>query len=206
MVWLGPENAETHGLSVIAEGIMVTTPIATPQGWVAAGSIGPGACVLTFDHGPQMVVSAQIQPLSAAFRPLWPLLVPAWSLDNREDLVLLPEQKLLIEADLAESLYGDPFALIPAAAMDGWRGISRWRPSDGMAAVVLTFDDPQIVYASRGVLLSCAGDPFAAPDWHAPDHAAYSMAQARHLLACLMAEEAGAALRTLGQHQIGLRA
>lgn len=206
MVWLAPENAETSGPSVIAEGIVSTTPIATPAGWVPASSLYPGSRVLTFDHGPQAIIAASIHPLNAHFPALWPLLVPAWALDNREDLVLLPEQKLLVEADVAEELYGDPFALIPAAAMDGWRGISRWRPSAGMAAVVLTFDNPQIIYASRGVMLSCAGDPFAAIDWRTPDHAAYSITQARHLVACLMAEEAGAALRLLGQPQMGLRA
>jgi hypothetical protein len=206
MVWLGPENAELSEPSVIAEGIVSATLIATPEGWRAAGSLGPGARVLTFDHGPQAVVSAHIQPISGVFPSHWPLLVPSWALDNREDLVLLPEQKLLIEADVAETLFGDPFALIPAVAMDGWRGIGRWRPTDGMAAVVLGFAEPQLIYASRGVLLSCPGDPFAVGDWYAPGLAACSLTQARHLIACLMAEEAGAALRKRGQRQFGVGA
>lgn len=204
MGWLGPESQDAAGPLVIAEGIVATTPIATPTGWRAAGSLGPGSMVMTFDHGPQEITSALIQPLGTAYPSHWPLLVPAWALDNREDLVLLPEQKLLIEADTAEELYGDPFALIPAAALEGWRGISRCRPTDGMAAVVFGFAQAQVIYASRGVLLSCAGDPFDDTDWHEPEHAPYSMVQARHLIGCLMAEEVGAALRDVGQRQVGL--
>ena len=37
-------------------------------------------------------------------------------------------------ADIAETLYGDPFALIPSQALEGWRGITRWRPPQGAAA------------------------------------------------------------------------
>ena len=202
MVWLGPESTERSGPSVVAEGIVATTPIATPDGWRPAGCLLPGAEVMTFDNGPQRIRSAQILPMGAAHPSHWPLLVPAWSLDNRDDLVLLPEQKILLEADLAEELYGDPFALIPAQALIGWRNIDRWRPPEGAAAVILGFDAPQMIYASRGILLCCAGDPLGETDWQDGLHTSYSLTQARHLVACLVAEEAGAALRVAGQHQI----
>ena len=206
MVWMGPQSSELSGPSVIAEGIVATTPIATPKGWRAAGSLGPGARVLTFDHGPQEVILSHLHPLSAVFPSHWPLLVPPWALDNRDDLVLLPEQKVLIEADVAEELYGDPFALIPAQALAGWRGIDRCRPQDGASAVTLGFAEAQVVYASRGVLLSCPGGSDFDMDWPTTDHAAYSLTQARHLVACMMAEEAGAALRGIGQRRLGIGA
>ncbi len=206
MIWHKPEIAERSGPSVVAEGILSSTSIATPTGWRPAGSLVPGTLVLTFDGGPQPVRSAHLAALGGAHPSLWPLLVPAWALDNREELILLPEQKVLIEADIAEELYGDPFALIPAQALEGWRGIARCRPPMGTAAVQIGFDEPQVVYASRGVLLSCPGDPFAEMDWLQSSHSSYSLTQARHLMACMMAEEAGAALRHAGQHQIGLAA
>ncbi len=203
MVWLGSQHAEQTGPSVVAEGILAATRIATPQGWVPAGDLVPGARVMTFDAGPQPVLRAQRLALSEGPAALWPVLVPPWALDNRDELTLLPEQKLLIEADLAEVLFGDPFALLPAQALQGWRGITRCRPAAGSGVMQLQFASPQIVYASRAVLLSCPGDTMEATDWHAPVHTPYTLAQARHLVACLMAEEAGAALRAAGQHLPG---
>ena len=203
MVWLGPETTERTGPSVVAEGILAVTQIATPQGWRPAGSLLPGMLVLTFDNGPQPVSSVALVPLGAGPSSLWPLLVPAWSLDNREDVILLPEQKILIEADIAEDLYGDPFALIPAQALEGWRGITRLRPPEQAGVVQFGFDVPQIVYASRGLLLSCPGDPMTDVAWPEALHTPYSAAQAQHLVACLMAEETGAALREAGQHLPG---
>lgn len=208
MVWIDCEGSDIAGPSVIAEGIVASTPIATPKGWRAAGSLRQGAQVLTFDGGPQEVAFAHLHPINAMFPAYWPLLVPPWALDNREDLLLLPEQKVLIECDVAEELYGDPFALIPAQALAGWRGIDRSRPQDGALAVTLGFSAPQVIYASRGVLLSCPGASLFDLDWPVADHAAYTLTQARHLVACMMAEEAGAALRGLGlgQRQMGMGA
>ncbi len=200
MMWLVPETEDMAAPSVIAEGIVATTPIATENGWCAAGRLTQGTYVLTFDDGPQELLSIHSQPMRVTSQQHLPLFVPAWALDNREDLVLLPEQKVLIEADKAEELYGDPFAFIPAAALEGLRGITRFRPRQLMDAVVLGFATAQIVYASRGVMLSCPGDPFSDADWYAPEYVAYTLSQARHLVACMMAEEAGAALREIGQH------
>ncbi|MDP4031307.1 MAG: hypothetical protein Q8P60_00375, partial [Pseudorhodobacter sp.] len=132
----------------------------------------------------------------------WPVLVPVWALDNRQELVLLPEQKVLIKADVAEDLYGDPFALIPARALEGWRGIARCRPPP--MALQIRFARHQVIYANGGVLLSCAGEAPAHSDWRAPPpFSSYSLAQAQHLVACLMAEETGAALREAGQRRAG---
>jgi hypothetical protein len=203
MVWLGPETTDRGGASVAADGIIATTPIATPDGWRLAGSLLPGALVVTFDAGIQPVMQAQVLPFYNVPSAFWPLLVPPWALDNREDVLLLPEQKVLLEADLAEDLYGDPFALVPAQALEGWRGIARCRPPEPSAAVQLGFATPQILYASRGVLLSCPGDPMTDTDGPEPAFCSYSLAQARHLVACLMAEETGAALREARPHLPG---
>ncbi|MFN4154991.1 MAG: Hint domain-containing protein [Paracoccaceae bacterium] len=203
MVWPEPERVGQGGALVVAEGIFATTPIATTAGWCPAGDLGPGALVMTFDGGSQPVLQAQVLAIEDAPPGLWPLLVPAWAMDNRDDLVLLPDQKVLIESDAAEDLYGDPLALIPARALEGWRGIERFRPLPMSVAVQLCFARHQVIYASRGVLLSCAGDPLTDTDWRARDYSSYSLAQAQHLIACLMAEETGAALRMAEQRRSG---
>lgn len=206
MVWLGPENSDQVGPSVIAEGILGTTMIATPQGWCAADTIDVGAEVLTFDAGPQPVTQVYHHPLCETPTGFWPLLVPGWALDNREDVRLLPEQKILIETDLAEDLYGDPFALIPARALEGWRGIARSRPLEPSAAVQVRFAQHQLIYASRGLLLCCPSDCLTETDGSMAPYSTLSLAQAQHLVACLIAEDTGAALHLWGQRQpeIGL--
>ena len=203
MIWPMPERAELGGPLVVAEGILGTTLLATPEGWLPAGALKPGSQVVTFDSGNQTVTRALRFPLDDLPPAFWPLRIPSWAMDNREELMLMPEQKVLIEADCAEDLYGDPFALIPARALDGWRGIERCRPPPIAAAVQLHFARHQVIYASRGVLLSCAGDAMADSDWQARDYSICSLEQARHLIACLTAEEAGAALRMAEQHRPG---
>jgi hypothetical protein len=199
MGWLGLEIAEPAGPPVAACGILSTTPIATPLGWRPAGSLLPGASVLTFDEGVQPVEHAATLQVGDAPAHLWPLLVPAWAMDNRDDIVLLPEQKVLVEADIAEDLYGCSFGLVPALALEGWRGIARMRPPPSATAVQFAFARPAILYASRGVLLSCPGDPRNDTDWREAAYASFTLAQARHLVACLMAEETGAALQAAWQ-------
>lgn len=216
MVWMGPDNRMTGAPPVVADGLFATTPLATPDGWCPAGALSPGDPVLTFDGGIQPVTALYTAPFHEGPLALWPLRVPVGALDNRDEITLLPQQKLLLECDLAEDLFGDPFALIPAEALEHWRGIARFRPGPAEEIVQLRFDRPQIVYASRGVLLSCAGEGWAGEEWPEenwpevnwpeadwslsdPGHTVCTLTQARHLVACLMAEEAGAALR------VGLR-
>lgn len=205
MIWSPPERAG-EGPILVAEGIVATTPIATPDGWCCAGDLSVGMQVVTFDGGIQRLIHALKLPLESAPPDFWPLRVPCGALDNRAEVMLLPDQKLLIEADCAEDLFGDPFALIPARALEGWRGIERFRPPPHLVTVQLQFARHQLVYASRGLLLSCPGDALS-EDMAAPqDFSACSLTQARHLVLCLMAEEAGAALRKAEQRRSGFPA
>jgi len=192
-------DGETAGPVILAEGIMADTRIATPQGWRAAGDLLVSDTVLTFESGVQKVdwvwrsriTDAEVWPLG-----FWPLHVPVGALDNREALVLLAEQRVLVESDGAEALYGDPFALIPARVLEGYRGISRCRPPEGAGLVLLGFAEQQILYASRAALLVCPGCATAEARAHYPP---LTTQQAHHLVACLMAEDVGLALRAAGQ-------
>ena len=196
-------DAGTGG-AVLAEGFLAGTRIATGCGWSAVEALRPGDGVQTFEAGVQPLVTVHAARFAPVEVPevLWSVFVPRDALDNRDDLLLLPQQHILIEAECAEDMYGDRFALVPAAALDVWRGIRRRRPRAGAEVLHLSFDAPQIVYASRATLVACPG---RAPRWHAstmrqpePDgrarYAALSLSQAEHLVACLMAEDLGAAL------------
>lgn len=194
--------------AAVAEGLLHGTPVATPSGWRPVESLSPGDLVLTFEDGPVPLIEVWSQPLPTgqglSAQVHWPFAIPAGALENRVPLVLLPEQRVLIESDAAEDLYGDPFALIPAAALQGYRGIDLTRPEPVAIAVRLGFSRDQIIYAGRGALIACPSPDLAgAGDVEAQaeraEYPTLSLAEARHLVACLMAEDIGAALRPLPQ-------
>lgn len=168
-------------------GLGLTTPVATPEGWRPAGEIAPGDQLLTVDGGPAAVVELARMDLAPRDRAVR---VPPWALGNRRGVCLAPGQGVLIHEPLAEELYDDPFAVLPAAALVGWRGIAAL-PHGTVPMVLPRFRAPQVIYAARELMVACpgAGSPGAlAPVVFPPD-------QARHLALCLIAEEVGAALR-----------
>ncbi|MGP3695751.1 Hint domain-containing protein [Rhodobacter sp. NSM] len=195
-----------RGTAVLVEGFLGGTPIATPAGWRAVESLRAGDPVLTVDGPPQTIRLARHCRIRPALWPprLAPLRVPPGALKNREELVLLSGQQVLLECDQAESQFGEPFALVPAAALEGFRGIFRDPPAGEPLAVTLGFGEEELVYAAGAALLRCGpSEPprdavqalFArAGAGIAP---ALSLEQGLHLVACLVAEEAGAALRQL---------
>jgi hypothetical protein len=157
--------AYTDGLLTDAGfGIVAGTKVATAIGWRPVQAIIAGDQVLTFDGGLQTVIEVRRLTLCAepTIMPMasWPLHVPAGALGNRAAMQILPGQDVLIESDIAEELYGDPFALIPAAALDGYNGISRAAPHARIEVITLHFAQDQIVYANIGALFMCprAGD------------------------------------------------
>ena len=125
----------------------------------------------------------------------WPLHVPAGALGNREDMYLMPGQAVLVESDTAEEVLGDPFAMIPAAALDGFRGISRVAPQERVEVVTLSFAQDEVVFANIGALFFCpaATDMLSATT---PDYHVLSASQAALLVGCLEAEDAGHAPAT----------
>lgn len=59
-----------------------------------------------------------------------------------------------MESDHAEALFGDPFALVPAAALIGLRGITAV-DMPGDSGLCPRFDQGQIIYAHGATLLFC---------------------------------------------------
>lgn len=160
--WTGtavPADFEADTAIPACDGIAAGTLIATDRGWKRAQDLQPGDPVVTFDNGLVPLRSVSHSTLATRGRGIprsaWPLDVPAGALGNRRDLRLLPGQAVLIESDRAEELYGDPFVLIPAAALVGWKGIARARPAPETAVVFLEFDGDEIVYAEGMALIHC---------------------------------------------------
>jgi hypothetical protein len=184
-----------------SEGILAGSRVATPGGWRAVESLSPGDIVLTFDHGAQPL--QEVHHVSMALPvgewPVvhWPLQLPQGVLANHDTLRVLPGQLILIESDIAETMFGDPFALIPARALEPWRGIMPCPPHLSETAYLPVFDKEQLVYVNGGVLMHCpamATQDYMRPGPEIGQYVPLSLASARDLVAAMMAEDVGAAL------------
>lgn len=150
---------ETSPDEARGSGLVAGTRVATAIGWRPVEAIVPGDTVLTFDDGlmPVTRVTRSIlwsDPASCP-RHLLPLHVPAGALGNQSEMMLLPEQPVMLESDTAEEVFGDPFALMPAQALEGLRGIVRFKPAERVEVVSLCFETDQVVFANIGALFFC---------------------------------------------------
>jgi len=151
-------------LAEMAAGLMAGTQVATRMGWRDVAAIAVGDEVMTFDGGMQPVTEVPRRHITTkgdlSHGDDWLIFVPAGALGNRNDMSLLPNQAVMIEADAAEEAFGDPFVTIPALALDGFRGITRVPPAQEIEFVTLAFAQDQMVFAEGGALVLCkvAGD------------------------------------------------
>jgi len=146
-------------LADMAHGIAAGTLVATPKGWRAVETINPGDLVRTADGGMQaveevtrdLIWSDQMMNEPAN----WPLMVPAGALGNDTPLTLLPRQPVMAEKAGVQNIFGDPFAMIPVAALEGFRKITRMAPAERMEIITLQFAQDAVVPTNGGALLSC---------------------------------------------------
>jgi hypothetical protein len=160
-----PHSAQTQAKSArsnyrgnyMMHGIAAGTRLATEHGWRDAGKIRVGDRVHTFDNGLQQVraVTRGTHFMAGDDLPDFanPILVPARALGNEDALMLLPEQIVVIESDVAEEVTGDPFALVPAKALIGFRGIDRIHELRPVDVVTLHFETDEVIYAEGGALM-----------------------------------------------------
>ncbi|AML50223.1 Hint domain-containing protein [Falsihalocynthiibacter arcticus] len=135
-------------------GMISGTRVATQFGWRDVTKIVPGDRVLTLDGGLQVVKAVRHEQVAQI--PGDSLLkVPSLALGNRETVYLLATQDVMIESDAAEDLFGDPFALIPALALEGLRGIQRVAATEELRVVAIEFAQDQVVFANIGALFLC---------------------------------------------------
>jgi hypothetical protein len=197
MLWLDKTRIDEDSSAVVAEGLYGLTRIATPEGWARAAELSPGDPVISFDSPPRRVVSVTRHRLDGtAPQAAWPLLVPPDVLGNAEAEVILPEQGVMIDSDLAERLFGEPFVTVPASALEGWRGIAR-TPPPSQVVVRLAFELPTLVYAARDMILACPGLPMLTATMGSALNAAPPLGPqaARHLVGCMIAADRDEAAR-----------
>ncbi|MBI1415732.1 MAG: hypothetical protein GC146_00785 [Limimaricola sp.] len=177
-------DATTLALSDETAGLVAGTQVATAHGWCRVVDIAPGDDVLTLDNGMVPVSGvARRSIMTAGPRPparLWPLLAPPGALNNREALLLTSDQPVMLESDTAEAALGEPFCTVPAAALDGFRGIARVMPPARIDIVMLRFARPQVIFGNHGALLACREGA-----------AGLTLAQGRRLVRYLELEDAG---------------
>ena len=188
-------RADRSSAAQVDHGMVAGTTVATSTGWRAVEGVLAGDEVLTFDGGLQRVVSVERQRRicggCASDVSGWPLVVPAGVLGNREEITLLPDQAVLVESDVAEAAFGDPFALVPAIALEGFRGICRVPPKAVTEVVILRFERDEVVFASNGALVHCpvARDLLAVTP--APAYESLTIKQADLLVRYLRLEDQG---------------
>lgn len=151
--------ASTPTLADLAGGLLAGTRVATAMGWRDVAALTVGDQVLTFDGGLQTVTEVAHEQIdtSGDFHDTgkWLIHIPAGVLGDHDAMTILPGQPVMIEVDLAETLFGDPFAIVPAHALVGYAGVDRVPPKPTTHIVTLRFDDDQVVFANRGCLLVC---------------------------------------------------
>ena len=155
-------GAYDGGLATLSHGLMVGTRVASNLGWRAIDALAVGDKVLTFDHGLQEVMDIRRAHVwldaPDTVEALWPIVVPADALGNREDLTLLPDQGVMVESDAALDLLGDPFAIVTAHSLVGFRGIHRRQPKQRVELVAVYFKHDEVIFAEGGALIHCPGD------------------------------------------------
>jgi hypothetical protein len=181
----------------LATGFYASTPVQTAFGWTAVTALGPGDLVLTRDMGLVPVAAMRTESRQA----LWSVRIPAGVLGNAGPVMLPPGQPLLIQTGWALPFSGDDLALVPATALEGWRGIAPHVPAQTEAILQLRLDQPAILSIGPGLLAGCDGPDDAVFDLNrlmqSPRRPVLPLAAARHMVAQLVADEACEAIKAL---------
>lgn len=182
--------------NAIAHGLTGSTRVASNLGWRCADAIAVGDQVLTFDNGMQTVTEICRSTLwvDATMVPahMWPVFVPAGALGNRTGITLLPEQGVMIESEAALDQHGDPFAVVPAFALAGVRGIRRQEPQQQLEIITLFFAAEQVIYTEGSLLTHCPCAHLSLSDMVAGCERPYdvlSAADAAFLAECIVVED-----------------
>jgi hypothetical protein len=140
-------------------GFLSGTHVASNLGWCRVDNLSVGDKVLTFDNGMRPVIDIQREIFctdpAEAPRSFWPIFVPIGALDNRVGLFLMPEQGVLLEAETTRDALGDPFAVVPARALQSITGVNTRAPEHPLEVTILSFDTDEVVYVEGGLRAHC---------------------------------------------------
>lgn len=187
-----------HAKAHVEAGLAAGTQVATALGWRNIEAVQQGDKVLTFDDGLQTVRRVDRHFISAGQGNACggaPIMIPANALGNRDALQILPDQPVMVESDLGEQMFGDPFTLVPAHALIGFKGIAQAAPKDLFEVVTLHFDTAQVVFANAGALFYCPADEGAdlldmATESQCPGYEVLSSKKARRFVDAMKGEDA----------------
>ena len=184
------------GRSSLARGLYASTPVLTATGWVDISDLCAGDLVVTRDQGLTPIVAIGPEARAA----LWGVLFPEGALGNQVELMLPPGQPVLAQTPYALPFTGEAFALVPAASLEGWRGIAAHVPGYPETILQLRLSRPGLVQAGPGLVVGVEGIDTAEMDlmamlMSAPERPVLPLAAARQLVAAMMAEETGKAMR-----------
>lgn len=147
-------------IPVAEGGFLSGTHVASNLGWRPIEALCEGDMMLTFDHGMQPIIEMQREVVhveEGVLDPLrCPLYIPRDALNNRVPMSLMPDQGVLLESDLIEDPQGDPFAVVPACTLEGYRGISRMHTGEKLELIRPRFARDEVVYLEAGLLAFCS--------------------------------------------------
>jgi len=141
-------------------GLMAGTRVETEFGWRAVEALTPGDRLFTYDGGLRRVQHVERTFFDFECTNVLPdglVLVPGGMLNNCAEMLVLPDQPLMIESLMAQRMFGVANVLLPAAALVGYLGVRRTRPGAEGQALTLVFEDEETVWANGGVLFHCPG-------------------------------------------------
>ncbi|MGB8813325.1 MAG: Hint domain-containing protein [Paracoccaceae bacterium] len=166
----------------VSTGITAGTLVETANGWRAVESLRCGDAIHSFDGGLVRILGLDRNWLLPSDQTTL-LHIPGGAFDNCTDLMLAEHQHLLIDTlgDLA--LPDTLHALIPAAALAGFRGTKRVSLSQPIELLTPLFAQVEAIYANSGTLLHCPAmihGPARLPQ--GDDFTCLDLAQSRALL------------------------
>ena len=139
----------------------VATPVRTARGVIAAGHLQAGDRVMTRDNGAVPLVG--VTRLQVPGRgSLSPIRLRAPYFGQRGDILVSPDQPVLIAGPEAEYLFGDEEVLVAARHLaDGQMAVAENHRAVAMG-VLLDLGQPEVIEAD-GCLLATAGPAGVAP-------------------------------------------
>ena len=136
-------------------GMVAGTLVETATGWKPVQDLRMGEAVQTLDGGlaPVRALDRQLLKPDAML-----VHVPGGAFDACSDLLLLPDQPVLLDTLGVRIADHDAlFVLVPAMALIGLLGVRRIETARVLEVVTPLFDEDEMVYAQTGVLLRCPG-------------------------------------------------
>ena len=139
-------------------GLAAGTLLDTERGWTPVEDLRSGAKVYTLDGGLRPIRSITrrlLDPGSDGANTL--VSIPGGALGNCATVDVLAWQEIMIESAFAERLLETPIVMLPAFAMQGYRGIAQKSVTQPLEAFDVGFEDEEVVFANSGLRVWCAG-------------------------------------------------